>query len=103
MAQLEAAIQKELDAIRHTPPSQKELDRARNQLFTHVVEGLENLGGFGGRADMLNRYNQYLKDPGYLNKDMERYTHVTPASLQNTAKNYLAPNARAVVITEPQS
>ena len=41
------------------------------------IRGLQRLGGFGGVADMMDRYNQYLGDPGYLPKDIARYQAVT--------------------------
>ena len=33
-------------------------------------------------ADMMDRYNQYLGDPGYLPKDIARYQAVTTASVR---------------------
>ena len=78
--ELEKAIDEELDRFRDGGPEANEVERARNVIETRIVEGLENLGGFGGVADRLNMYNHYLGDPGYLPKDIERYRDVTPAS-----------------------
>jgi zinc protease len=101
MAQLEAEAQKELERIRHVPPSAREVERARNQIKTRLVSQMQSLGGFGGKADMLNRYNQYMHDPGYLAADIARYDAVTPESVQLAAFNLLSPTARAVVNTVP--
>ena len=78
-------------------PDQTEVERARNVIETRIVQGLENLGGFGGVADRLNMYNHYLGDPGYLPKDIQRYRDVTPASVKAFAQEQLAPTARVVV------
>ena len=40
-----------------TPPSQNEMDRARNRIESYHTRQLEKIGGFGGRADQINFYN----------------------------------------------
>jgi zinc protease len=99
--ELEAAIDEELSRFRQSGPDQAEVDRARNLIETRIVQGLENVGGFSGKADRLNSYNHYLGDPGYLAKDVHRYRDVTPASVQAFAQQQLAPTARAVVYGVP--
>jgi zinc protease len=94
---LEKAIDEQLERLRTEEPTQAELDRARNQIETHMIVGLERLGGFGGLADRLNQYNQFLHDPGYLPKDLERYNKVTVADLKQTGANQLKTSSRAVV------
>ena len=99
--ELEKAIDEELAAFRATPPTAAELERARNTIETNIIGGLERLGGFGGIADRLNSYNHYLKNPGFLAQDIQRYRAVTPASVLAFAKANLAPNARGVVYAVP--
>ena len=94
--ELEKAIDEELAAFRASPPTAVELERARNTIETNIIGGLERLGGFGGIADRLNSYNHYLKSPGYLAQDIQRYRAVTPASVLAFAKANLRPNARGV-------
>ena len=94
---LEKAINTELEKLRAAGPTQAELDRARNLIETHIIGGLERLGGFGGLADRLNEYNQFLHDPGYLPKDLERYNRATTAELKRIAQENLKTSARAVV------
>ena len=98
---LEAAINAELEKLRNEGPTQVELDRARNLVETRMITGLERLGGFGGLADRLNQYNQFLHDPGYLPKDLERYNRVTTADLKRVAQEKLKASARAVVYGLP--
>ena len=98
---LEAAFDKEVEALRTAGPTQAELDRARNQSLSGLIEGLQSLGGFGGVADMMDRYNQYLGDPGYLPKDVARYEDVTTASVQKIAQQVFGKNQRVVVYCTP--
>ena len=95
--ELEKAIEEELTRMRDGGPEQSEVDRARNVIETRIIQGLENLGGFGGVADRLNTYNHYLSDPGYLPKDIQRYRDVTPASVKTFVQEQLAANARVVI------
>lgn len=94
---LEAAFDKQVAALRTEGPTQAELDRARNQTLTGLIEGLQRLGGFGGVADMFDRYNQYLHDPGYLPKDVARYEELTPASVKEIGQKVFGKNQSVVV------
>jgi zinc protease len=94
---LEAAFDKEVEAIRTEGPTQAELDRARNKLLSAQIEGLQRLGGFGGVADMMDRYNQYLHDPGYLPKDVARYEALTTESIKQIGQQVFGKNQRVVV------
>jgi zinc protease len=92
--ELEQAINEELEALRTRPVEQREIDQARNTIETQAITRLENLNGV---ANMLNTYNHFLRTPDYLQKDIERYRAVTPATLMAFARDQLQPNARAVV------
>jgi zinc protease len=98
---LEAAINTELDNLRANGATQAELDGARNVILARRITDLQRLGGFGGIADMMNLYNQYLGDPGYLQKDVQRFETVTLASMSAIAQTNFASNRRVVVYTVP--
>jgi zinc protease len=99
--EIEAAIDEELAKFREAGPDQADVERARNQVETRTIQGLERFGGFGGVADLLNSYNHYLGDPGYLQQDIARYRAVTTASVRAFAQQYLSPTARVVVYGVP--
>jgi zinc protease len=98
---LEATFWQELAKLQSDGPTQQELDSARSVLLTQTITGLERLGGFGGIADTLNRYNQYTGDPGYLSKDIARYRAVTTASLKQAATKYFTRDQAVVVYCVP--
>lgn len=99
--EIEKAIDDELTAFRNDGPTQAELERARNGVETHMIEGLERLGGFGGVADRLNEYNHYLGNPGYIADDLGRYQKATIASIRTFAQTELKPTERVVVYGIP--
>jgi zinc protease len=98
---LEQAIDEELAKLRAEGPTKAELDRARNLIETRMLVGLGELGGSGGLADRLNQYNQYLHDPGYLPRDLERYNRATAADLKQVAADKLKTSTRVVVYGLP--
>jgi zinc protease len=95
---LEKAIDEVLRKFRSEGPSEAELLRAQNVLQTGMVESLES---YGAVANRLNQYNQYLHDPGYLQKDFARYSEVTVADLKRAARRELTSSHRVVVYGVP--
>lgn len=100
LEEAQAAIDGVLESLRTNPPTQAELKRALNAEETETFFELEHLGGFSGRAEVLQRYNLYLGDPGKLAWDIERYRKVTVEDLKKAADQYLTKN-RVVVLATP--
>jgi zinc protease len=98
---LEATFWQEVAKLQTDGPTKEELDSARAINLTRKITGLERLGGFGGVADTLDRYNQYTGDPGYLSKDIARYQSVTVSSAKQAAVKYLDKNQAVVVSCVP--
>jgi len=101
LERLEHAIDTELDRLRRDGPTAAELARARNQIETQKLTRLQRLGGFGGVADQLNRYNQFLREPGYLARDLARYDTASVASVRRVAASKLQRETRVVVYGVP--
>jgi len=97
----EKAAQEVLDAFKAEGPTQTEIDAAQNSTYSGIVTSLENLGGFGGIANRMNQYNQFTKNPGYLNQDLARFAAVTPSTAKKFAQDYLKNDARVVVYGVP--
>ena len=98
---LEAAFWKELDKLKQDGPTADEVASAKALNLTAKISGLERLGGFGGIADSLDRYNQYTGDPGFLPKDVAMTEAVTRASAKAAALKYLSKDAAVVVYCVP--
>ena len=98
--ELEAAIDAELSALRDHGPTQQEVERAKRQIETAMLTGLEQLGG-DGLADQLNHYNQFTGNPGYLAEDIAALRRITAADVQRAVNTWLQPNKRVVVAGVP--
>ena len=77
LARLEQAARAEIDAIATHGVTEEELERARNGIETTFVDALQNVGGFGGRADQLNMYLYHVGEPDYVARDLARYHSLT--------------------------
>ncbi len=98
---LEAASWPVIEAMRSTPVTADELMMARRTWESSRLRGLEQLGGFGGRADVLNQYNLLAGDPGYLPKDFARFAAVTVDSLMKVYAETVKKESRVVVHVVP--
>ena len=98
---LEATFWTELAKLQTAGPTAEEVEAAKAQTLTEKISGLQRLGGFGGVADTLDRYNQYTGDPGYLPKDVAAEEAVTVASAKAAAAKYLTKESAVVVYCVP--
>jgi zinc protease len=102
LAELEEVIDYELAQLLKKGVTRKEVDLARTRFEAGFVRGLQRVGGFGGKADRLNRYNVYTGDPGYLERDLGRYREATAKSVNDYARRFLDLEHRAVLYVVPQ-
>ena len=69
---IEQEVRSELEAMSRSI-GERELERAVNGIETGFVDSLQNVGGFGGRADQLNMYLFHTGEPDYAAEDLRRY------------------------------
>ena len=100
--EVEQALGEEFRRLREAPPAGDELTRAKRNLQAGLFAQLENVGGFGGKADQLSYYEMRAGDPGYFAKDLEKALAVTPAEVQQAAEKYLRDEQRATVVILPE-
>ncbi len=89
LEEAEAAILSVLEGLKTSPPTEAELQRAKNAQETRLVKNLEILGGFSGRAERLQTYQRYLGDPGKIAWDLQRFQKVSTSDLAKVAERYL--------------
>ena len=89
LADVERAIALEFDKLIDTGPADVEMERCLAQAEAHFIFRLQTVGGFGGKGDQLNAYNVFLGEPGFFERDLERYRGATPAALRAAASRWL--------------
>jgi len=73
LAELESIIAQQVEDLATAGPTADEMERVRNVIATSFIDDLQTVGGFGGRADRLNLYEHHLGDPGFAQRDLNRY------------------------------
>lgn len=91
-------VEKEMANIRESGVTAKEFSRAVINFESQFVWGLQSLLA---RAELLQRYNHYVGDPGYLSKDLNRYRKTTSEKVRDMARKYLSPQRVFTIITAP--
>jgi zinc protease len=102
LGDLEKIVTDEIARLAKTGPTAAELARAKTKQQYNFVTGLERIGGFGGKADLLNQYNTYLGDPDWFDEDIARYDKVTAADVQKTVERWLNTRNRLLVRFHPE-
>jgi zinc protease len=92
---VEKALFAEVAKVRASAVSVEELDRARN---TYEMGFVDSLQGLEQRASLLNAYQAETGDPGFVQRDLDRYRHASEKDLLEYAKKVLLPDA-VVVLT----
>ena len=103
LEEVETLVWEEMDRVRSAPVTDVELERAQNRIETYHVRQMERIGGFGGRADLLNYYNTHTGDPSRINTDIDRYRSVSPDDIRRVASSALGHDyVRLTVLPEEQ-
>ena len=103
LSELEQIILEEIERFAESGPSEEELLREKAKQEFDFVNGLERLGGFGGKADLLNQYNTYLGSPGFFTRDYERFDRVTTTGIRDVSQRYLNKPDRLAVVFTPET
>ena len=87
------AVGKRLDALLADylakGPSADEVQRAATQQVAGTISGLEQVGGFTGKAVTLAEGAVYSGDPEKYRKDLAAYAAATPAQVGDAARKWL--------------
>ncbi len=95
-------VDEELARLRRKPPTRREVERAVNQIEAEFFDSLEQVGGFGGKADQLNAYFVATGNPGYFNADLARYRAVAEREVQDAVTTWLPVDRRVELTVLPK-
>jgi zinc protease len=96
-AELEKMLYAEIDAIRNTPPSDTEVQKAKNQTEASFVFGQDSLSTQATKIGMF----EILGSWKLMDKYLEAIRKVTPEEVRSVAKKYLTEDNRTVGILIP--
>ncbi len=89
LAKIEKAIDEEVARFLAKGPTSAELQRAQAGKIAGFVRGVERIGGFGGKSDVLAMNETYRGDPGFYKTPLKYTREATVRELQRAAKQWL--------------
>jgi predicted Zn-dependent peptidase len=95
--EVETAIEEEVARLASAGPTPEELERARNQVQSDFLHGLESLRS---RATILNRYWASQRRSDWIAEDVARYRAVTAEGVRDAVAR-LTPERRLVARVRP--
>ena len=101
--ELQKVIDEELARLQAEPPTDHEVQRAINQIEASFYSRMERVGGFGGKADQLNRYYTDTGNPDWFNEDLARYRAQSPTDVQAAAQAFLPKDRRVELTVAPEA
>ena len=90
---IEKAVDEELTRFLLVGPTNDELQRVKNQYLAGFIRGLERIGGFGGKSDILAINQVFLGDPDAYKVTLRNVREATAKDLQTTANKWLSDGA----------
>jgi predicted Zn-dependent peptidase len=90
---VEAVLDEEVRKLVKSGPTRAELDAARTALRAGFVRGLERIGGFGGKADVLAECHTYRGTADCYQARLARWQNAKPEDVRRVAERWLARGA----------
>ncbi len=97
---IQRAMDEVIEDLRTRPVSAEELTRARTKIRSFLYDQV-NSGTRFGLVDLLASYALFDNDPAAVNAIEAGFAAVTPELIQRTAREYLRPTNRSVLLVEP--
>jgi zinc protease len=90
LGRVEKAIDEEMNRFLTAGPTASEMRRVKTQYRAGFIRGVERIGGFGGKSDVLAQGEVYAARPDFYKVQLARVTAATPAQLLNSARQWLS-------------
>ncbi|MDX1624644.1 MAG: pitrilysin family protein [Gemmatimonadota bacterium] len=90
LAEVEAAIDEELERFLAEGPTPTEVERVKADFLAGFARGVERIGGFGGKSDILAASEVYLGSPDGYKRTLETVRRATAEQLHRAAREWLS-------------
>ena len=89
LSRVERAIDEELARFLAAGPTAAEMRRVKTQYRAGFIRGVERIGGFGGKSDVLAQGEVFAGRPDFYQVRLDRVARATAAQLLGSAKRWL--------------
>jgi zinc protease len=90
LARVEKAVDEELAKFLKEGPTAAELERVKIQSRARFIQGVERIGGFGGKSDILASSMVYGGSPDAYKKTLKHIEDATVETLKESANEWLS-------------
>jgi predicted Zn-dependent peptidase len=98
--EVESAINEVLAEFLANGPTEEEVKRVKASFFANFIKGLERIGGFGGKSDILAQNEVFGGSADYYKKTLQTYNSTTAKNIHETSKKWLS-DGRFVLTCTP--
>lgn len=102
---VEKAIDEEMAKFLQSGPTEEELTRVKTAGYASFIRGLERVGGFGGKSDILASNQTYFGSPDYYKTIIKYLREAKAADILNVSKQWLSDGQYVLEVhpfTEPK-
>jgi zinc protease len=89
LGKIDTVVNEEIKKLLAAGPTPQELERAKTRYFSSFVKGMERIGGFGGKSDILAEAETYGGDASHYKKVNQYVREATPAAVQKAGQQWL--------------
>ncbi|MBT2745708.1 MULTISPECIES: pitrilysin family protein [unclassified Lysobacter] len=97
-AKVRAAIDEEIKRLIAQGPSAQELEQAKTSTRAEFVRGVERIGGFGGKSDVLARCAVFLGKADCYRDELKDLDKASVASVQAAGRKWLGVGSHTIVV-----
>jgi predicted Zn-dependent peptidase len=98
LAALEARMDAVVNRLMTEGPTEDEVRRATTSSLARTIRGLEQVGGFSGKAQALAESRVLTGDPEFYARELEALARVTPADVKAAMTKWMSRPAMTVVL-----
>lgn len=89
VAEVESMVDDIVEDFIENGPTEEELKRVKAQFFANYIKGLERIGGFGGKSDILAQNEVYAGNAGFYKDRLKNISASTTKAIHMTAQEWL--------------
>ena len=90
ISKVEKAVDEELARFLKGGPTEQELQRAKTQYVARFTRGIERIGGFGGKSDILAQNETFTGSADHYKITLKRIESATTKDILNAVREWLS-------------
>lgn len=87
---VEKAIDEELEKLLKGGPTETEMELVKSNHIAGFIRGIERIGGFGGKSDILAQSTTFAGDPEFYKKKLEWVEKATSGDIKKAVNDWLS-------------